>query len=82
MGVTKIISCSDIHFPQLKGIEDLKRVLKKFIEQCKKIVKKEAFSCKKPLTIAFTCCIIIMIHNILYIRIVKITFQRGGPAFQ
>jgi DNA repair exonuclease SbcCD nuclease subunit len=41
MGVTKIISCSDIHFPQLKGIEDLKRVLKKFIEQCKKIVKKE-----------------------------------------
>lgn len=39
--ITKIISCADIHFPQLKGIDELKEILTTFIEQCKKIVKKE-----------------------------------------
>lgn len=39
--ITKIIACSDIHFKNLKGIEDLKNVLKTFIKQCKDIVKTE-----------------------------------------
>jgi len=39
--ITKIISCADIHFPQLKGIDELKEILTTFFEQCKKIVKKE-----------------------------------------
>lgn len=39
--ITKIISCADIHFPQLKGIDELKEILTTFIEQCKKIVKRE-----------------------------------------
>lgn len=39
--VTKIISCADIHFKSLKGIEDLKNVLKTFFEDCRKIVDKE-----------------------------------------
>lgn len=41
MAVSKIIACSDIHIPALKGIDELKEVLTSFIEQCKKIVKKE-----------------------------------------
>ena len=39
--VTKIIACSDIHIPSLKGIEELKETLTVFIEKCKKIVKDE-----------------------------------------
>ena len=39
--VTKIIACSDIHFPSLKGIDELKETLTVFIEKCKKIVKDE-----------------------------------------
>ena len=41
MAVNKIIACSDIHIPSLKGIDDLKEILTTFLEQCKKIVKKE-----------------------------------------
>lgn len=39
--VTKIIACSDIHIPSLKGIDELKETLTVFIEKCKKIVKDE-----------------------------------------
>lgn len=39
--VTKIIACSDIHIPALKGIDELKETLTLFIEKCKKIVKEE-----------------------------------------
>lgn len=39
--VTKIIACSDIHIPSLKGIDELKETLAVFIEKCKKIVKDE-----------------------------------------
>ena len=39
--VTKIIACSDIHIPSLKGIDELKETLTVFIENCKKIVKDE-----------------------------------------
>ena len=39
--VTKIIACSDIHIPSLKGIDELKETLTIFIEKCKKIVKDE-----------------------------------------
>jgi DNA repair exonuclease SbcCD nuclease subunit len=39
--VTKIIVCSDIHIPSLKGIDELKETLTVFIEKCKKIVKDE-----------------------------------------
>ena len=39
--ITKIISCADIHFPQLKGIDDLKEILTTFLNQCKEIIKKE-----------------------------------------
>ena len=39
--VTKIIACSDIHIPSLKGIDELKETLTTFIEKCKKIVKEE-----------------------------------------
>lgn len=39
--VTKIIACSDIHIPSLKGIDELKETLTAFIEKCKKIVKDE-----------------------------------------
>ena len=39
--VTKIIACSDIHIPSLKGIDELKEPLTVFIEKCKKIVKDE-----------------------------------------
>lgn len=39
--VTKIIACSDIHIPSLKGIDELKETLTVFIEKCKKIVKEE-----------------------------------------
>lgn len=39
--VTKIIACSDIHIPSLKGIDELKETLTTFIEKCKKIVKDE-----------------------------------------
>ena len=41
MSVKKIISCADIHFPQLKQLDDLKEILTTFINQCKEIVKKE-----------------------------------------
>lgn len=39
--ITKIIACSDIHVPSLKGIEQLKAVLQRFIDKCKKIVDEE-----------------------------------------
>jgi len=39
--VTKIIACSDIHIPSLKGIDSLKEHLKKFIKKCAKVVKDE-----------------------------------------
>lgn len=39
--ITKIIACSDIHVPSLKGIEQLKVVLQRFIDKCKKIVDEE-----------------------------------------
>ena len=39
--VTKIIACSDIHIPSLKGIDELKETLTVFIKKCKKIVKDE-----------------------------------------
>ena len=39
--VTKIIACSDIHIPSLKGIDELKETLTVFIEKCKKIVEDE-----------------------------------------
>lgn len=39
--ITKIIACSDIHVPSLKGIEQLKVSLVNFIEKCKKIVDEE-----------------------------------------
>ena len=39
--VTKIIACSDIHIPSLKGIDELKETLTVFVEKCKKIVKDE-----------------------------------------
>jgi DNA repair exonuclease SbcCD nuclease subunit len=41
MAITKIISCSDIHIPSLKGIDEIKEVLTTFLGQCEKIVKKE-----------------------------------------
>ena len=39
--ITKIIACSDIHVPSLKGIEQLKVVLQRFIDKCKSIVDEE-----------------------------------------
>lgn len=39
--ITKIIACSDIHIPSLKGIEELKIILQRFIDSCKEIVEKE-----------------------------------------
>lgn len=39
--VTKIIACSDIHIPSLKGIDELKETLTVFLEKCRKIVKEE-----------------------------------------
>lgn len=41
MAVNKIIACSDIHVPSLKGIDELKEILTTFINQCKDIVEKE-----------------------------------------
>jgi DNA repair exonuclease SbcCD nuclease subunit len=41
MAINKIIACSDIHIPSLKGIDDIKEILTTFLGQCKKIVKKE-----------------------------------------
>jgi DNA repair exonuclease SbcCD nuclease subunit len=41
MAVTKIIACSDIHIPSLKGIDELKDTLSVFIDKCKKVVKEE-----------------------------------------
>jgi DNA repair exonuclease SbcCD nuclease subunit len=41
MDISKIIACSDIHIPSLKGIEELKEILTTFINQCKKIVEEE-----------------------------------------
>lgn len=42
--ITKIISLADIHFPNLKGIDELKSVLNKFIEKCKLIIEEEGGS--------------------------------------
>ena len=39
--VTKIIACSDIHIPSLKGIEELKETLSIFLDKCRKVVKEE-----------------------------------------
>lgn len=39
--ITKIIACSDIHIPSLKGIDELKELLSLFIERCKKVVDEE-----------------------------------------
>lgn len=39
--VTKIIACSDIHIPSLKGMEDIKETLGRFIAMAKKIVEGE-----------------------------------------
>lgn len=39
--VTKIIACSDIHIPQLKGISEIKEILSRFLTECKKIVENE-----------------------------------------
>lgn len=50
--VTKIIACSDIHVPSLKGIEDLKEILQKFIEECKKIVEEEGDKSKVRIVVA------------------------------
>lgn len=41
MAITKIIACSDIHIPSLKGIEELKETLSLFLEKCRKVVKEE-----------------------------------------
>ena len=41
MSINKIIACSDIHVPGLKGIEDLKIILQRFIDDCKQIVEQE-----------------------------------------
>lgn len=41
MNVNKIIACSDIHVPALKGIEELKQILQSFIDDCKKVVEEE-----------------------------------------
>ncbi len=50
--ITKIIACSDIHIPSLKGIEDLKEILQKFIEECKKIVEEEGDKSKVRIVVA------------------------------
>ena len=39
--ITKIIACSDIHIPQLKGIDEIKEILNSFLTECKKIVENE-----------------------------------------
>lgn len=39
--ITKIIACSDIHIPNLTGINELKDTLNEFISRCKKIAKAE-----------------------------------------
>ena len=39
--IKKIIACSDIHIPSLKGIEELKVLLERFVDKCKKIVDEE-----------------------------------------
>lgn len=39
--VTKIIACSDIHIPALKGIDEIKEILTTFVDKCKKIIKEE-----------------------------------------
>lgn len=41
MSVSKIIACSDIHIPSLKGIDEKKEILTTFINKCKKIIKEE-----------------------------------------
>lgn len=41
MSITKIIACSDIHVPALKGIDNLKVILQRFIDECKRIVEEE-----------------------------------------
>lgn len=39
--INKIIACSDIHVPSVKGIDELKCQMKRFIDKCKKIIKDE-----------------------------------------
>jgi len=39
--ITKIIACSDIHIPSLKGMDELKEHLQRFILQCHKVVADE-----------------------------------------
>ena len=39
--ITKIIACSDIHVPSLKGIDQLKVSLTNFLDKCKEIVDEE-----------------------------------------
>lgn len=39
--ITKIIACSDIHIPQLKGLTEIKEILGNFLTKCKKIVQEE-----------------------------------------
>lgn len=41
MSITKIIACSDIHIPSLKGMNELKAHLQRFITQCHKVVTNE-----------------------------------------
>lgn len=38
--IKRIISCSDIHIPSYKGIEELKVILNKFINECKTIANE------------------------------------------
>ena len=38
MSIKRIISCSDIHIPSLKGMDELKEHLQRFILQCHKVV--------------------------------------------
>ena len=41
MAITKIIACSDVHMPSLKGIDELKKHLERFIGECKDIIEGE-----------------------------------------
>lgn len=50
--ITKIIACSDIHIPNLKGLEELKEILQNFIEECKKIVENEGDKSKVRIVVA------------------------------
>lgn len=41
MAIKKIISCADVHFRNLEGLDDLKETLQIFIEKCKEIIANE-----------------------------------------